>query len=105
MACKSESTGGKPAADDVGPWLAGVKTSTMIHYTLGPDPMKPGWSPYAAMAERWTNREDAVTAARCAVVRFKLSDGVPVLQNERQPFAGHGLECEYLNNQGEAARE
>jgi hypothetical protein len=97
---------GKPQIEnDPGPWLAGVKTSMQIHYVVGPDPTKPGWSPYAAMAERWTKREDAVTAAICAVQSFKLSDGVPVLQNERQPFTGRGLECEQLEQKNASSQE
>lgn len=92
-----------PSGNGSGPWLAGVKTDLWICYVcINSKPTKPGWTPYAAMAERFARRKDAELAARTAVKVFELKGGVPVLQNEQQPFAGNGMECEALNDLTEA---
>lgn len=80
-----------------GPWLAGVRTSETIYYVcVDSRPQNPGWTPYAAMAERWSSRKDAELAARNAAKVFNIS-GRPCLQDEKQPFRGSGLECEILS--------
>lgn len=88
---------------DSGPWLAGVlqKSKTglfdIIHYvSFHSAPRKPGWTPYAAMAERFTKRDDAILAARTAAVTFNVKRAVPVLQTEAQAFTKGGLECEEI---------
>ena len=87
-----------PSGNGSGPWLAGVKTDLWICYVcINSKPTKPGWTPYAAMAERWNKRKDAELAARTGAKIFGLKGGVPVLQNEQQPFTGSGMECEALN--------
>ena len=89
-----------PSGNGSGPWLAGVKTDLWICYVcINSKPTKPGWTPYAAMAERWNKRKDAELAARTGAKIFGLKGGVPVLQNEQQPFTGSGMECEALNNE------
>ena len=78
--------------------MAGVKTDLWICYVcINSKHTKPGWTPYAAMAERWNKRKDAELAARTGAKIFGLKGGVPVLQNEQQPFTGSGMECEALN--------
>jgi len=78
-------------------WLAGVRTSAMIHYAcVGSTESKPGWTPYAAMAERYPKAQ-AKRVATASVKAFKLPDGVPCVQLEDKAFKGAGTECELLN--------
>lgn len=96
------SRGVEAVAHGSGPWLAGAKTDTWICYVcFDSKPTNPGWTPYAAMAERWKCRKDAELAARTAVKVFGLKDAIPVLQDEDQPFRGSGMECECLNDQAQ----
>ena len=71
----------------------------MIHYVcIGSTVSKPGWSPYAAMAERY-RRWQAEKIARAACEKWSNldDDRKPCVQLEEDAFKGGGMKCECLN--------
>lgn len=74
-------------------YLAGCNSGSMIHWACwvgedesAVDPEKPGWSPYAAMAFRFTDKELAKKAAKATPTVFNLSDSAPVIVPESEAF-------------------
>lgn len=65
-------------------FMAGVLKPHCIHWVcFDSQPDKPGWTPYKALAERWSDRSLADTAAQAAHQRFKVG-GTPVVMTERE---------------------
>jgi len=68
-------------------WLAGVKTESMIHYACcGSTVSKPGWTPYAAMAERYRRWQAEKIAHAAAKAWSSLENGAPCVITEENAF-------------------
>lgn len=79
-------------------WLAGVKTESMIHYACcGSTVSKPGWTPYAAMAERYRRWQAEKIAHAAAKAWSSLENGAPCVITEENAFRDGGMNCECLN--------
>lgn len=79
-------------------WLAGVKTKLMIHYVCyGSTASKLGWTPYAAMAERYRRRRAEKIARAAAKAWSSLENGAPCVITEENAFKDGGMNCERLN--------
>lgn len=86
------------AAHGSGMWLAGVKTESMIHYACcGSTVSKPGWTPYAAMAERYRRWQAEKIAHAAAKAWSNLENGAPCVITEENAFKDGGMNCECLN--------
>jgi hypothetical protein len=85
-------------------WCAGLQTNSMIYWAcwVGKteeqiDLEKPGWSPYAAFAFRFTDKEKAKKAAQNTKKKFNLKDAsakpvIVLAENIHQPDSKREVE-------------